>query len=151
MIWAMTIFLLGLTLILRLCPDTLVARFLHEQLIEVPLARLARMRRQDVFYLILVAGLFLAASELMAMLGSVDLVLTLAADLAVYFDIVAIGLLVAVGSRIKTAFLANRAPQWPQAWKADSSPRKKSGRRRRSRKPSSNDDDDRAGDNYIAA
>ena len=138
----MTVLLLGATLILRLCPETPLALFLRDQLVVRPLAWFANLRRHDIIYYIIVAGLLLSAGEMVAMLGSADLVLAFAADLALYFDIVAIGMIVALGSRLKVAlqFIAARFESAVRILKR--TPGKRRRRERRSCKRACNDDDE---------
>lgn len=90
-------------LLMRLCPDTDLSRTLHRHLIERPAAWLARLDRRQILVLVIAAGLLLAAGDLVVALGSAEIVLGYAADLAIYSDVVLAGLLLAAASRVRIA------------------------------------------------
>lgn len=102
--------LLGLAavLLMRLCPDTELSRTLHRHLVQRPAALLVGLDRRQVLSLVIAAGLLLAAGDLVMALGSAEIVLGYAADLALYSDVVLAGLLLATASRIRIAVSSAR-------------------------------------------
>jgi len=99
----LTILLLAYTSILFVmcrCPDTRMARSLHAHLVEMPMARISRMSRTDLLYVVIVAVLFTAGLDVVAILGP-DFALVYAADLALYVDFLMVAVLVAATTRLK--------------------------------------------------
>jgi hypothetical protein len=130
--------LLTLTLVMRLFPETALARSLHRRLIEWPLTRLAALDRRHVILVFLVAGVVLFASDLVFMLGSSDLAVALAWDVSIYADALLAACALAAVARGKAAWraLLIRAVSRPRR------PRVRSRRPVRAQRPTSNDSDE---------
>ncbi len=86
-------------LLLRFAPDTSLARWVHIFAVELPAKKILALRRRDLIFLILVAGLMIAGAEVIAVLGSSELMLAYATDLSIYFDTVLAAYAIAIASR----------------------------------------------------
>ncbi|MBD3728136.1 MAG: hypothetical protein IE933_00340 [Sphingomonadales bacterium] len=105
--WALTI---GLVALLRLWPDLPISRLLQRHLVERPVAALLDMNRLQLIKLALFAALMLTAGDLVLMLGSSEMLLLYAGDLALYVDAVMVAYTVAAAARIRPALALMRRP-----------------------------------------
>ncbi len=133
------------TALLRFVPDIALSRWVKTQLVERAATRLLRLERKDVLLVLVLVGM-LFAGELVMMLGSADLVLAYAADLAVYGDTLIAVSTLAVVARLGsvTRVIMARLPRLGT---------EKSSRARRQRKPPRNlgSNDDNAGEPSLLA
>ena len=113
------------------CPDTRMARSLQTHLVEMPIARISRMSRTDLLYVVIVAVLFTAGLDLVAILGP-DFALVYAADLALYVDFLMVAVLVAATTRLKITAQSIQAVAL-QLWRRASRSARAKARQRESR------------------
>jgi hypothetical protein len=112
--------LIVVTLIMKLFPETPLARSLHRRLVEWPLARLAAMNRRHAIFAVILVGLVFFASDLLVMLGPADAALGLAWDLSLYVDTLLAAAALAAVARGKIVWRASlvhalRRPRRPRA------------------------------------
>jgi hypothetical protein len=88
-------------LVMRLCPDTPTARYLHHHLAERPVAWFSRLDRRHLLFVLVAIGALLLAGEMIGTLGSADLMLSWTWDLAVYVDAVTLTAVVAAVAPVK--------------------------------------------------
>lgn len=93
-------------LTMKLFPDLPVSRDLHRGLVELPLAKLAAMRRTHLIFALVLVGMLFTASELIMLLGSADLIMLIAWDVSLYVDAVIAAWTIAAVSRGKAAWQA---------------------------------------------
>lgn len=145
---------LCIVLLIRLCPDRPLARQLNERLAEEPLAWLAAMQRTQFVYFIVFVVMLVAAGELIALPGTVELPFFFAVDFAAYVgSILAISVVAAVYCRT-VAHRPNRTD--PSFWhiralEVSSKTFGKCARRKRGSAPLANNDDDPSPAFVIAA
>jgi hypothetical protein len=94
---------LGLILTIRFFPETAFARLFHFHLVEQPMARLSKLERHHLLFLMIAIAMLFAASEVIAIVGSADVALSIAWDMSLYFDAVAVAAIVAAARQIKIA------------------------------------------------
>jgi hypothetical protein len=94
--------LLGLTLMMRFFPDAPPARFLHTYLVAKPVRWSLDLDRRCLVYYLIVIGLCLTASEMVAILGT-DFLLAYSWHLTLYLDGMGAAAALAVLARLKTA------------------------------------------------
>ncbi len=94
-------------------PRTATARWLHEVLVERPLAWFAKLKRRDVIFLFVMVVLMLTAGEFVAIFGPGEL-LALGANLSLFIDAVVVTTAVTIATAIATAWRDARAQfaQW---------------------------------------
>jgi hypothetical protein len=92
--------LLGLTLMMRFFPDAPPARFLHTYLVAKPVRWSLDLDRRRLVYYLIVIGLCLTASEMVAILGT-DFLLAYSWHLTLYLDGMAAAAALAVLARLK--------------------------------------------------
>lgn len=80
--------LLALIALLRSAPDTPFSRSIRASLVERPCRWWLKRTRREAIQLLVLAGLFLFAGEMVMMLGSAELVFAYALDLSIYIDAV---------------------------------------------------------------
>ncbi len=80
-------FMTAIILIMWLVPNSDIGRTLHRQLVERPLATISSLRRHDLLFFVIMAGLMLTGGEAVAVLGP-EVVSAFALDLAIYVDAV---------------------------------------------------------------
>lgn len=97
------IFALGLIITMRFFPETAFARLLHFHLVEQPMARLSKLERHHLLFLMTAIAMLFAASEVIAIVGSADVALSIAWDMSLYFDAVAVAAIVAAARHISLA------------------------------------------------
>lgn len=145
--WALA---LAAVALMRWMPDLPLARLLHRHMVEKPVVFLLSLSRVQVIKLALIAGLLLTMGDLVLMLGSADVLFVYAGELALYVDVVAMAILAASVTRVRTGvhWLALRFRPAKRSSRVNR-------RRRTRRKPTSvapaNDDDDRSGAALLAA
>jgi len=100
MLWIVMLLSASVVFVLRRCPDTQLARTLHKHLVELPLARVRRISRTDLIYFLILAALFTAGGDIVAIAGP-EFALVYAADLALYFDLLMVAALVAANVRLR--------------------------------------------------
>lgn len=129
--------LLGAMIVLRVFPETAIARWLDT---AVATARegLGRIERRHILFLILMSIVLIAGTELLAMAGPFDMALVVLWDVSTYIDIVLTTAVVAAATRggagwrtLVARFLPHRAPR----------ARRRRRRGKRATPPSANDDD----------
>lgn len=76
----------GCMLIMKLFPQTPVARLLHAWFVARPAAWLTSRTRRDVIFGLLVAGIMLAGTEFVLIAGTADVTVLLAWDLSLFVD-----------------------------------------------------------------
>ncbi|MBP2275112.1 hypothetical protein D9M73_109770 [compost metagenome] len=127
--------LLGAMIVLRVFPETAIARWLDT---AVAAARegLGRIERRHILFLILMSIILIAGTELLAMAGPLDMALVVLWDVSTYIDIVLTTAVVATATRggagwrtLIARFLPHRAPRAQRR------------RGKRAAPPSANDDD----------
>ena len=79
-------FTLALVLVMRLAPQSSLARLLQRQLVETPLDKLSRLKGHHLLYAAILPLLLLGGGEVLVAAGSVDFIMVYAMDLAIYFD-----------------------------------------------------------------
>lgn len=94
---------LGLILTMRVFPQTEFGRLLHLHLVELPMIELSKLERHHLLFLMIVIAILFAGSEVIAILGSTDMVLSIAWDMSLYFDAVAVAALVTGARQIRIA------------------------------------------------
>ena len=135
-------FLLAVTVLLRCCPKAPMACYLQNAVVARFCQWLDGLSRRHIIYAVIVVGLLLTAGELVAMLGSTDLLFAYALDLSFYADalIASAGLAaMARGARVALTLRKSRAARVfrrPQAAR-----RRRSVAERAQAKPPVNDDD----------
>ena len=92
--------LLALILFMRFGPDIPAKRSLIELLVERPRIWLSKQERHDYLYLIIICVLLLAGGEVLVMIGP-EAAMVYAADLALYFDVVAAVTVLTAVNRLK--------------------------------------------------
>jgi hypothetical protein len=98
---AMLTGILGLCImVMRLCPGTPTARYLHHHCVARPVAWLGRLERRHLLFAMVTVGALLLAGEMIGMLGSADLMLAWTWDLTVYFDAAAVTVVLARVARV---------------------------------------------------
>lgn len=90
--------------VVRLFPETPLARALHLYLVELPLEMARRIERKHIILLVIV----LCAGQTLALAGSVELGLAYAAEMAAYYDALLAASLAAAAARVRGAWLAAR-------------------------------------------
>lgn len=78
--------LLALMAVMKLAPHSGAGRLLNRQLVELPLALFARMERHHLIFVLVVAALLMAGTEVLVGLGTVDFALVYALDMSLYID-----------------------------------------------------------------
>lgn len=136
--------LFALCIVLMLAfPKTATALWLHETLVERPLAWFAKLKRRDVIFLFVMIVLMITAGEFVAIFGPGEL-LALGANLSLFIDAVVVTTAVTIATAIATAWRDARA-QLSQLWGGILGQRRlRAARRhktRKSRAPKSLDDD----------
>ena len=134
---------LGLILTMRFFPQTAFARFLHFHLVERPMTELSKLERHHLLFLMIAIAMLFAGSEIIAIVGSADMAFSIAWDMSLYFDAVAVAALVAAARQIRIAVRLARARM---SVRPALLLRRRGSRERRQRPPSStattaNDDD----------
>lgn len=94
---------LGLIFTMRFFPETAFARLLHFHLVEEPTARLSKLERHHLLFLMIAVAMLFAGSEVIAILGSADMAFSIAWDMSLYFDAVAVAAAVAAARQIRIA------------------------------------------------
>src|SRR5690242_2898827 len=92
-------------LIMRVFPETPMARWLNTILIDQPAAWLSKLKRREVIFLFVLIALLLVANDLIILFGVSDLI-AIGASLSIYFDAV---LASAAMSIVATAVIAWRS------------------------------------------
>jgi hypothetical protein len=69
MLWIVMLLSASVVFVLRRCPDTQLARALHKHLVALPVARVRTVSRTDLIYFLILAALFTAGSEIVAIAG----------------------------------------------------------------------------------
>lgn len=145
--------MLGLALVMRLCPQIPFSRLLNERLIEQPVAWFATDQATNFIYFIIVAVMFLTSGELIALLARADLFFA-SANLALHVGAIVATSVVAAVSCGKVTLQTRRAKLsfWRiQALGVSNSTFGKCARRRRGDFSSADNDDDPATVFVIAA
>lgn len=129
------------TIVLKVMPETAVARWLDRTLV----AGLHKITRTHLIFLILMSVILVAGTELLAMAGPFDMALVLVWDLSAYIDIVLTTAVVAGANRGGAGLRMVVARVLPR----------RAARARRSRSarkvlPPANDDEDRPGQALAA-
>lgn len=144
-LWLICLILGSSIVLMRYCPNTAMAVALRRYLAVEPARWLAERKRSDLFYFLIVAGLFTAGGEVFAVLGP-EVVLLYAADLAFYLDLVIVVSLAAATSRLKLTLGAVRSHASSAGQRICRAMRRnvRETRTRRKREviPSDNDDED---------
>ena len=137
--------IVGAILIMRLCPELPIARTLHRHLAEVPAIWIEKADRRHLIYLLIAVGIFLFASELLATVGSMDIVLGIGWDLSLYLDILVATSIVAASVRMQETLQALRVSRsWTKLRTMSSfrlGRRERTSRPRKLFKPANNDDE----------
>jgi hypothetical protein len=133
--------LLTATLVMKLFPETPLARALHRILVAGPLERIASMGRRHLIFAMVALAMLLAGTELILLLGSTDIALMMAWDVSLYVDAAIAAWTLAAVSRGKGAWLLMRSRV---ARLARRSPRPRAPRRHAATRTNANDAD--AGD-----
>ena len=94
---------LALIAAIRLFPESSLGHFLHFHLVERPTATVSKLKRHHLLFLIIAVTTLFAASELIAILGSTDVALSIAWDMSLYIDAVAVTAMVAAARQIRLA------------------------------------------------
>jgi hypothetical protein len=105
----MTGFLLSLVLWMWLFPETPVARHLHRHLVEKPVERLGAFERHKVIFWFVACIILAGSAQIVAMLGSAELVTLMAWDLSIYIDAVVATWTLAAVARGKAAYHSLRS------------------------------------------
>jgi hypothetical protein len=132
-------------MVMRLCPEIPFSRLLNESLVAKRLTWLATRQPSDLIYFIIVLSMFVAAGDMIAMLGSAELFLVHAADITPYLHGLAVTSVLVAVCRGKVAFQARRAKLsfWHvRALDVSSCPFGKGARRNREGSGSPGNDDD---------
>lgn len=129
----------GLLCMMWLAPELPASRWLHRRTVELPVRVLASLDRTRLLAFVVLCVLMSAGAEVLIMLGSAEMAMALAWQIAVYLDAVtlSIGATILVRAKPLLRMLAPRA----------SSLARRSARQRRRRRaiaPSSANDDDPA-------
>ena len=95
--------LLALMLVMRFAPASPIGRALNRQLVEVPLRVLGGMQRHHLIFLIVMAALLVAGSEVILALGSMDFAVLYALDVSLYVDGLLMTLALASVARTRSA------------------------------------------------
>lgn len=140
--WVLAI---ALVVLLRWFPDLPVSRLLHRHLVERPVAALLDLERVQVLKLLLLVGLLLMAGDLVMLLGSSEMLLLYAADLALYVDALITVYTAATVARFRSVRTAILHPL--RLMKGNR--RRRSTSRAAARKPA-NDDSDSSGHRIAA-
>jgi len=119
--------LLALILVMRLAPDSPAGRALNRQMVEEPMRHLAAFERHHLLMAVILIGMMIGGGELALVMGP-EFVTAYALDLAIYFDAIMVGYVLAAAARAKSAWRAI-PPRWPRRARA----RRLAHRRRRSR------------------
>lgn len=96
--------LFGIALVMTLFPDIPASRAMHRAFIEVPLEKLAVMDRRHVIFGAVAVFMMFSCAELIMILGSSDLVMLIAWDMALYVDAVIATWTLAAVTRAKGAW-----------------------------------------------
>ncbi|GLR47866.1 hypothetical protein [Sphingomonas astaxanthinifaciens] len=94
--------------LLRWIPDIPLSRSLHRWLVEEPVRQLSQFNRAKLFFLVIMLTLMVAGAETIVMLGSAELAMAFAWQLALYADALTVTLTAAllVRARPVTALIA---------------------------------------------
>ena len=146
---------LGAVFIIRLFPELPVARTMHRYLAELPAIWIEKADRRHLIYLLISIGIVLFAGELVAMVGSLDLVLAFGWDLSLYLDILMAISALTARARIRGSLQSIRASlSWKRVRPNVSfrlGRRARASRSRQSLRLQDNDDDEHAREVRIAA
>jgi hypothetical protein len=140
-----TAVVLGALLIMQFFPETTVAQFLHKHLVKRPTIWFAKLQRHDVLFALLLIGLLLLGGEYIAVLGTGDLLLIYAMDLALYTDALIAVSTIAAATKIKSGIAPVMA--YLSLWRSRIARQSKAVSHRREHKtqssspPAANDDD----------
>ncbi|WP_066551326.1 MULTISPECIES: hypothetical protein [unclassified Sphingomonas] len=83
MLFATTVFVM---MILRLWPETPIARWLHRTLVAAPARRLSALSRQQLLFMVALVMLLPVGGELMLIFGAADALMLMAWQTAAYYD-----------------------------------------------------------------
>ena len=134
--------MLALVLVMRLAPQSLLARLLHRQLVELPLRWLAGLERHQLIFVLIMTAFAAGGVEAIAVLGP-EMVAGYAIDLAIYLDALAVTYALAALAQLRAAARAVRWRLKRLAMKV-ARRRRRAQRRVRSRPQAANDDEDDA-------
>lgn len=125
-------------LVIKLFPDTALARSLHRWLVEWPVEMAGRIERKHIILVVIL----LCAGQTLAIAGSAELALAYAMDMSLYLDTMLAAFIAAAAARLKAAAAAFRQAVLSVAARIRR-PRPRTRRRRpsipRPRKPSNDD------------
>lgn len=96
--------LLAIIALLRGAPDTPFSRTIRALLVERPCRWWLKRTRREAIQMLVLAGLFLFAGEMVMMLGSTDLVLAYALDLSIYIDAILAASILTVSHQVGRVF-----------------------------------------------
>lgn len=89
-------------LVVKLFPDTPLARSLHLGFVELPLRLAHRIERKHLILLVIL----LCSGQMLAVMGSAELALAYAADMSLYYDAMLTSALAAAATMAKSAWSA---------------------------------------------
>lgn len=132
-------FMIAITLVMWLAPDSAAGRAMHRNLVERPLEALAKFERHHLIYFVIMLGFMIGGGEVFAILGP-EAVAAFALDFAIYIDAVL------VTYALSAAAMAKRSASWMKRviirpFARIAPRRKRTARRSTPRRSSANDDD----------
>lgn len=135
---------LALCMVMMLAfPETPTARWLHEVLVERPLAWFSRLKRRDIIFLFVMIVLLLSAGEFVAAFGAGEL-FAIGANLSLFLDAVVVTTAVTIATAVATAWRDLRArfsKWWESAFVRRRARAVRQGKTRKTQRPDSLDDD----------
>jgi hypothetical protein len=149
-------FCIALMLIMRIWPETPLARTLHFHLVERPTAWVARTERSHLVYSAAILALLMTSGQVVALFGSAELALAFAWDLSLYLDAVLASYVAVAVTRLRAArtWISSRITLLSRrstvARVRDRSPRSKV-RAQSRRAPANDENGSRAGHLRLAA
>ena len=91
----------GIIALLRWAPDIPLSRSLHRWVVEEPVRQLSEFDRTKLIFLIIVLALLVAGAETIVMLGSAELAMAFAWQVALYTDAMLVTLTAAALARAR--------------------------------------------------
>ena len=137
--------------IAKLYPETPIGKAINHMMVAWPLDRLSRMSRTHVIFSLALIVMLVAGAEMIAIVGSADIAVMMAWDVALYVDITLTAITLAAVARGKGAWQALRAVPHAIGRRLGVRPRqrRRGAHAEKPKAPPSNDD--HLGERYLLA
>ncbi len=96
-------FLLVVTLVIWLAPESPAAKLLHRQLVEAPIEAMAKLERYHLIMFVIMLGFMIGGGEVMALVGP-EFIAAYALDLSIYLDLVIVSYAISAARQARSSF-----------------------------------------------